>query len=301
MRALLVASLVVLTAVGLVGCAPAANAGSGSVSGDRVTVLATTNVWGSVAKAIGGSYVSVTSVIDDQGKDPHEYSASARNQLELSRARLLIENGGGYDDFIRPMVSASNNARLLTVNAVASSGHGSDSDLNEHVWYDFVGVKSVAASIEAALAKIDPAHRSNYASAANSFEGKVDALIATEATLNASYAGEGVAITEPVPVYILDAIGLVDKTPAAFSKAIEDGTDASPAVLQAAIAVFDTRSVQLLAYNEQTTGAETAAALAAAKSNGIPVVGVTETLPDGEDYLSWMRANLDSIRAALAS
>ncbi len=58
--------------------------------------------------------------------------------------------------------------------------------------------------------------------------------------------------------------------------------------------------MKLLAYNEQTTGAETEAVLKAAKDNNIPVVGVTETLPNGEDYVSWMTKNLDAIGAALA-
>jgi zinc/manganese transport system substrate-binding protein len=40
--------------------------------------------------------------------------------------------------------------------------------------------------------------------------------------------------------------------------------------------------------------------LATAKKNGIAVVPVTETLPAGKSYLSWMSGNLDAIGAALA-
>ena len=38
---------------------------------------------------------------------------------------------------------------------------------------------------------------------------------------------------------------------------------------------------------------------AAAEAAGIPVVDLTETLPDGRDYLSWMAANLDALESAL--
>lgn len=104
-----------------------------------------------------------------------------------------------------------------------------------------------------------------------------------------------------MPLYLLDAIGLVDKTPAAFSKAIEDENDVSPVVLRDTLQLFADHRVKLLAYNEQTTGAETERVLAAAKHAGIPVVPVTETLPAGKHYLGWMQANVDAVGKALAS
>ena len=99
---------------------------------------------------------------------------------------------------------------------------------------------------------------------------------------------------------MLNAIGLDNKTPSEFSKAIEDDSDASPEVLQQTLNLYSTHAVKLLAYNEQTTGAQTEAVLGAAKSNNIVVVPVTETLPSGKSYLSWMSDNLDAIAAALA-
>ena len=92
--------------------------------------------------------------------------------------------------------------------------------------------------------------------------------------------------------------GLVNKTPEEFSEAIEEGTDVPPAVLQETVDLFNTKQVKLLVYNEQTTGPQTEKVLAAAKANSIRVVPVTETLPDGKDYLSWMRRNLRAIQRA---
>jgi zinc/manganese transport system substrate-binding protein len=108
-----------------------------------------------------------------------------------------------------------------------------------------------------------------------------------------------VANTEPVPHYLLDASGLVNKTPEKFSAAIEEGTDVSPELLKQTLDLFGRHQVKLLAYNEQTSGPETEAVLAAAKSAGIPVVPVTETLPKGKDYLAWMTDNLAAVTAAL--
>ena len=63
--------------------------------------------------------------------------------------------------------------------------------------------------------------------------------------------------------------------------------------------LFSDHAVTLLVYNEQTSGPETEQVLAAAKTAGIPVVPVTETLPAGKDYLSWMTGNLAAVKAAL--
>jgi zinc/manganese transport system substrate-binding protein len=106
-------------------------------------------------------------------------------------------------------------------------------------------------------------------------------------------------MTEPVPLYMLQACGLDNKTPSEFSEAIEEGTDVSPAVLKQAEDLFNDKQVKLLAYNEQTSGPETEAVLKAAKANDIAVVPVTETLPAGKDYLSWMQSNLAAIQTAL--
>jgi len=102
-----------------------------------------------------------------------------------------------------------------------------------------------------------------------------------------------------VPGYLFDAMGLDNVTPEAFSEAIEEGDDVPPAALNDTLKLFSEKTVKLLAVNEQTSSPETEQVQAAAEQAGIPVVGVTETLPKGEDYVSWQQANIDAIQAAL--
>ncbi len=293
------------------GCGSSSESGAASTSGssgatETVQIVAATNVWGDVAKQVAGSLagtkVDITSIITDPDTDPHDYQASPQNQLALSKAKLVIENGGGYDDFVATMLTASKNTGAKVLNAVDISGKKAPAggDLNEHVWYDFPTTQKVATEIASTLAAVDPSDASTYRSNAEAFNKTLDGLKQTEADIKSAHKGAGVAITEPVPLYMLQACGLVNKTPEQFSEAIEDGTDASPTVLAATQKIFDTKQVKLLAYNEQTTGAQTEAVLKAAKSNNIPVVGVTETLPQGKDYVTWMQANLAAIQKALA-
>ena len=298
-----------LAAVALVSCssptATTSPSASGSPSASTVTidVVASTNVWGDIAAKVGGDKVNVTSIIDDPDKDPHEYEASAQNQLALSKAKVVIENGGGYDDFVDTMLASAKNTSATVLNAVTISGKkaAAGEELNEHVWYDFPTVEKVIDQLQSSYATIDPASADTFANNAKQLKGSIDALVKKEGDLKATYNGQPVSITEPVPLYMLEAIGLKNKTPDAFSEAIEEDSDVAPAVLRATLKLYSDHAVKLLAYNEQTTGAETEAVLKAAKDNNIPVVGVTETLPNGEDYVSWMTKNLDAIGAALAN
>jgi len=54
-----------------------------------------------------------------------------------------------------------------------------------------------------------------------------------------------------------------------------------------------------LVYNVQTVTPITTKLQNQAKSLGIPVVPVSETMPAGEDYQSWMNKQLDVLEAAL--
>ncbi|GAA2184086.1 zinc ABC transporter substrate-binding protein [Brooklawnia cerclae] len=281
------------------------SAGTASGSGGSVAVVASTNVWGDIVEQVAGDLtdgtVTITSIISNPDADPHSYEANAQNQLALANADVVIENGGGYDDFVDTMLEAADNPDATVLNAVDISGKqaSGDEELNEHVWYDFPTVQKVADQVADALAAVDPADADTYRDNADAFIDKLADLEQTESAIKTDHAGAGVAITEPVPLYMLEACGLENKTPEEFSEAIEEGTDVSAAVLKETEDLFTTGQVSLLAYNEQTAGPETETVLEAAEASAVAVVPVTETLPDGKDYIEWMQSNLDAIQAAL--
>jgi zinc/manganese transport system substrate-binding protein len=272
-----------------------------SASGASVFVVASTNVYGDIAKQIAGDKASITSIITDPGADPHSYEANTRTQLELSKADVVIENGGGYDDFVDTMLKSAHNRGAKVLNVVDISGKtaAGGEELNEHVWYDFPTVQKLADQLAGALSASDPSGASTFTANAAAFKQKLQQLEATEASIKAAHPGAGVAITEPVPLYLLEACGLVNKTPGEFSEAIEEGTDVPANVLQETLNLFAHKDVAVLAYNEQTSGPETEKVRNAANTNNVPVVPVTETLPDGKDYLTWMSGNLSAIQTAL--
>ena len=124
-----------------------------------LSVVASTNVYGDIVKQIAGDKVEVTSIISDPAQDPHSYEANATTQLALSKADLVIENGGGYDDFVDTMLKTASNGSVRVINAVELSGKQAPAggELNEHVWYDFPSVAKVATAITGALSASAPA------------------------------------------------------------------------------------------------------------------------------------------------
>jgi zinc/manganese transport system substrate-binding protein len=287
-------------------CGSSADGSPGSVGASAggstsLSVVASTNVYGDVVEQIAGDKAEVTSIISDPDADPHSYEANSRTQLQLSKADVVIENGGGYDDFVDTMLKAANNSKVTVLNAVDISGKKAPAggELNEHVWYDFPAMEKFVAELVSTLSAKDPAGASAFQAGGAAFTEKLKHLEDTEASIKATHTGAGAAITEPVPLYLLEACGLVNKTPAEFSEAIEEGTDVSASVLSETLDLFSQRKVSLLAYNEQTSGPETEKVKDAAAAAKIPVVPVTETLPAGKDYVSWMSGNLTAIQTAL--
>ncbi|MEV6349084.1 zinc ABC transporter substrate-binding protein [Actinoplanes sp. NPDC051851] len=281
------------------GCSTATDTDQGSST--TLSVVASTDVYGDIARQIAGDEADITSIISDPSADPHSYEANSRTQLALAKADVVIENGGGYDDFVDTMLKAAGNADVTVLNAVEISGRTAPAggELNEHVWYDFPSIEKLTAQLVSTLSAKDPANAATFSANGTAFTTKLRQLESTEASIKSAHDGTAVAITEPVPLYLLEASGLVDKVPSAFSEAIEEGTDVPAKVLAETLELFSGKEVALLAYNAQTSGPETETVLAAAKAAGVAVVPVTETLPEGEDYLTWMAGNLSAIQTAL--
>jgi len=331
--ALLVASAAGLALTGCAAPAPAAET-------TGLSVVASTNVYGDIAAAIAGDAATVTSIIDSPTIDPHSYEASAQDQLVISTADLVIGNGGGYDPFIDVLVEGSG-TEAVVISAVVvgglleegedahshseddahseeeahaegeahsegdahseDDGHGHLEGTNEHVWYDIHVMEDVAAAIAAELAALDPENATVFEQNLAAFQERLEELEALLEETAAVLGGGVVATTEPVPAYLLAELGFEDETPEEFTEAIEEGADVPPLALQQVLDLIASGEVRLLAYNEQTASPETERVRAAAEEAGIPVVSFVETLPDGEDYISWMRLNIEAVAAALAA
>jgi zinc/manganese transport system substrate-binding protein len=264
----------------------------------RVEVVAAENVYGNIVAQIGGPHVSVTSILHDPNADPHLYTASTRNALAVSRAAVVIQNGVGYDSFIQKLEAAAPSAHRIVVTMAGVLGvRGADA--NPHLWYDVPRLDRIGGAIAAALERADPGHRQAYGRGLRRFERNLRPLVREVASIRAAHAGDPVAYTEPVPGYLLAAAGLDNLTPVAFARAIEDGSEPSPEAVSQMTVLLTGHRVRVLLYNSQAASPITARIEAAARSAGIPVIGVTETLPPGETFQHWQLRQALALERAL--
>lgn len=295
-------SLVVLALLigGIVWLAHSSNQQSKATK-NGLHVVAAENFWGAIASQIGGNHVHVTSIISDPTADPHLYESNAQNAAAIASANVVIVNGLGYDDFMDKLLGASkNNGRQVLT--VAQIEHVTGADANPHLWYDIPHVNQVAGSIASSFESKDPAHKSDYQHNLQSFEQSLQPLLDSITHMKQQYGGSAVAYTERVPGYLLAAAGLDIKTPTGFAKSIEDGNDPSPADTTTMDNLMANKTVRVLLYNAQATSPVTQHVRDLAIQAGIPVVGVTETLPANEhSYQSWQQDQLNALLKALAS
>ena len=313
--------LAALTGLGLLlsACSPQQSGTPASKQG--INVVASTNVYGDIARSIGGDKVSVTAIINNAGQDPHSYEATAQDRLTVSKAQLVIENGGGYDDFLHTLVESSKldggsvltavevsglahpeeEASASTGPAAEGSGGHDHGNFNEHVWYSLPAMERMADSVAAKLGTLDPGSAATFTANAGAFKASLSDLHGKLEARKGAAAGGQVAVTEPVPLYLLEDAGLKNATPEAYTAAIEEGTDVPPAAMKEATDLVASGTVRLLAYNAQTEGPQTEALKKAAEAAGVPVVDFTETLPEGKTYVQWMTDNVNNVSKILES
>jgi len=291
-------SVAVLIAVLAVGaCGPVASPSPSS--SPAIPVLGTENFYADLLAQIGGSRVTVSSILNDPSADPHEYEASPATAKIVADSKLVIVNGIGYDDFIEKLLGASTKPDRVVINV--QDILGVKDDVNVHVWYDPATMPKVAEATTAALAKLDPQNAAYFAEQKTKYLAALKPLNDKIAALKTKYGGAPIAFTENVVGYLTDAIGLKVLTPPEFMEAIESGTDPAPADVAAERDLITGHKVKALLYNSQVTSPLTDQIRELAVKNNVPVVAVAETIPPSfKTFQEWQLAQLDALERALA-
>jgi zinc/manganese transport system substrate-binding protein len=271
---------------------------TGSASGKVLHVVAAENFWGSLISQLGGTHVQVLSIVSDPNADPHEYESNASDARAVSNADYVIENGAGYDSWMDKLVSAGGNPNRKVLNVADLLGK-KEGD-NPHMWYDPAYVNTVIAQMESDLIAIDPADADYYRAQNAALQSSLAEYQGRITGIKQRYGGTQVASTESIFAYLATAAGLDLVSPPAFIDAVAEGND-PPA---SSIVMFENQlksgQVKVLVYNEQTVTPLTESIKKLAADQGIPVIGVTETIqPPDATFEEWMNAELISLQNAL--
>ncbi|GAA1868019.1 zinc ABC transporter substrate-binding protein [Paeniglutamicibacter psychrophenolicus] len=287
---------------------------------EKLQVVTSTTVYANLVEKIGGDAVQATALIDSLSQDPHSYEATSRDKLAMSKARLVIANGGGYDAFMDVLAKDLGLPAATVITAVDTSPVAEEDEaadehddhagettedhaghdhaaFNEHIWYDLESMRLLTAEIAARLATLEPAKASTFTANATELATELQGLETKVAILRGSLEAKHFAMTEPVPFHLLEDLGMEDATPEGLSESIEGGGEVSPQAFNEMGTLFDNGAIDVLAYNTQTESPQTERIRALADAANVEVIDFTETLPPNTDYVSWMDANIRALEA----
>lgn len=290
-------AIAVLASVGLLASASACGTsqdGAGSAHG-AIPVVSSINQWGTLAEQLGGSGVRVTSIVNSTNVDAHDYEPTTSDIAKLQKARIVIVNGAGYDSWA---VKATQSAKSQVINA-AEIGGVKDGG-NPHVWFSAAVRKAVAQAITRAYegTRPDGQGRFRQAEPAMAFQGRRGRPKNHGDQTQAD--GEAYAATESVAEYLAGDLGLKDATPTGYMRATANESEPTPTDIKQFTDMLEAGKVGLLVVNIQEETELTGKIVTAAKSSNIPIVELTEQMPEQYDSLTdWMAALVDAFSQAI--
>jgi zinc/manganese transport system substrate-binding protein len=287
------------TAATMAGCGSGVNllrTGDGPIA-----AVGAENEYANVIAQIGGKYVTVTAIESNPNVDPHSFEASPSVARTVAAARLVVQNGLGYDTFMNRIESASPDASRRVIDVQTLLGLP-DSSPNPHLWYKPQTMPQVAHAVAVGLSAIAPSHAAYFQANERRFDASLVPWREALAQFAAHYPHTALATTEPVADYMLQAAGTINLTPFNLQGDIMNGVDPAPQDVTLERNLLSEHRVKVLLYNQQVTDSVTQSFLAAARSDRIPIVGIYETMPEpGYEYQSWMLAEVRALQRAVAN
>lgn len=285
----------------LVCCAVLAACGAttDASSSGKLQVVAAENFWGSIASQLGGEKVAVRSIIVNPNTDPHSYEPTAADGVTLAKSQMAIVSGLGYDAWASKLVAAnpSSSRKVVDVGGLLGLVEGD----NPHQWYSPASVGRVIDRIVADYKQLDPKDSAYFDQHRNRFETHgLAEYNTTIATIRARYGGVPVGYSESIFQPLGAALGLKLLTPSSFAKAIAEGTDVAAGDKQTVDSEAQHRLIKVWVYNSQNATPDVQRVNQLARTAGIPITTITETLsPASATFEQWQVAQLRNLQQAL--
>ncbi|NEG69686.1 metal ABC transporter solute-binding protein, Zn/Mn family [Bifidobacterium choloepi] len=288
----------VALAVGAAACSGSSSSSGSDNSTDSssvIAVVASTNVWGSLAEELGGKYVDVSTILNNTGVDAHEYEPTTNDIAKIEHAQVVIVNGAGYDDWA---VKAAESGSATVINA-ADEGGKSTGD-NPHVWFSSAVRNATAKAITAAYEKLLPADKDYFEKLYTEWTAKEEDLENEIAEVRKDDPNLSYAAIESVGGYLAEELGLSDVTPSGYKQAAANESEPSASDLDSFEKLLKAGDTNMLIMNSQEPSTTSDTLVAAADSGNIPVVDLTENMPsDYKSLTDWISAIVKEVKQAL--
>lgn len=292
MKRLLAGISVALLAIFAVACGSNGAAKQSSSNGSKIQVVASLDFYGEVAKAVGGNKVSVQSIINNPAVDPHDYEPTTKVGKSVASADLVVASGIGYDGWMDKVVKSADKSKnyLRVADDLINKKEGD----NEHIWYDPRTMPKLANTLADKFAKKDPADKATFKANAKKYIASLDNLNTLINKLKSKVNGQLVDVSEPVFGYALDYLGYKVNDDH-FSKSTEDGTDYSAKDIHGIETDIKEKKIAFFVNNIQASSKTVNQLVKLAEQNNVPVLKVTETLPKGKNYRTWMTSQYQQL------
>lgn len=260
-----------------------------------INIVAAENFYAVLAKEIGGNNINVNSIISNPNADPHLFTTTTATSKQISQAQIIIYNGANYDGWMEEILKTQKN--LIVIN-VANLMQLNKSNINPHIWYRPQTMPALALYLTNLFIKLDISHKTQYQLNLAKFLNDNKQVQAKITSLKARYANVKVTATEPIFNYMTDAIGLQMQGLDVQWKIMND-TEPSPKMLSNYLDLINEHKIQVLFYNNQVSDNTSKNILAIAKKNNIPIVGISETMPQNVSINTWLINQLHQTELAL--
>jgi len=285
------------TAAALGACGTSATSGRPA---SPLRVVAAESFWGSLAAQLGGDLVSVTSIITSPDADPHDYEPRAQDGRAVASASLVIVNGAGYDPWATKLLAANKASGRVVLNVGDLIGVKAGG--NPHRWYSPPDVAKVIDRVSADYKRLASKDGAVFDQLKAAFTttglARYDALIAD---ISAKYRDVPVGASESVFTPMADALGLDLITPQSFLNVVSEGGEPTAADKATIDRQINNRQIRAYVFNSQNATPDVQTQVRRAKSEGIPVVPITETLtPSSATFQGWQATQLQLLQAALS-
>lgn len=311
-------SAAVITTVLLAATAVACGDDSGGGSSNpqaALQVVATTTVVADFARVIGGDRVGVYGVLKPN-VDAHDYEPSPADLNAMKKAKVIVTNGVGLEEWLEDTISSSNTTATVVDTSegvtLREGGHehGSekddhgDEDHDPHIWHDPKNAQVMVANIAKAFAAADPAGAATYEKNLAAYTAELDALDAELAKMFGALTNKKLVTNHDAFGYLVGAYDL--EFVGSIIPSFDTSAELSAADLKDLVAAIKGEGVKAV-FSESSLPAKTAKTIA--DEAGVKVVAGDDALygdglgtasSDGGTYLKMMRHNATTIAKNLA-
>ncbi len=300
---LLIPILVVLAACGSTstpGTSAPVSSATGTPTAGAIPVVVTLPVFVSMVQAVGGSNVSINSIVP-AGVDPHSYQPTPSDVREVAQAKAIFVNGTGLETWLDGLIKSASgsNAPVYTLSegltATVQTASGTEEG-NPHFWLDPSYAIHYVQRIQQGLSERDPAHSAEYQANATRYIGQIqDFNTWAKSEIDKIPVSQRKLVTfhDAFPYFGqyfgLTVVGVIEKSP---------GREPSAKELADLVTQIKAEQVKAI-FNEPQFNPKLADSLA--KEAGIKTLTLySESPPKGDGYIEMMRLNITTLVEGLS-